>query len=89
MDDWREKCPLGARHVLRTRPKDEDAMKDAPSKKLKQQIGDLVLDDNMLGGCECLPCRPDSTREKHDVGCHGDGAAVESWRRAERTGMKS
>ncbi|UVT18584.1 MAG: hypothetical protein H8K03_12185 [Nitrospira sp.] len=38
----------GAENALRTRPKDEDAVKDEQIKKLKQKIGDLVLDNDIL-----------------------------------------
>ena len=47
-EDWREKFLVGAENALRTRPKDEEAVKDEPIKKLKQKIGDLVLDNDML-----------------------------------------
>ncbi len=48
VDEWREKILLGAENALRSRPKDEDAVKDEQIKKLKQKIGDLVLDNDML-----------------------------------------
>ena len=48
VEDWREKFLSGAENALRTRPKDEDAVKDEQIKKLKQKIGDLVLDNDML-----------------------------------------
>ena len=48
VEDWREKFLLGAANALRTRPKDEDVVKDEQIKKLKQKIGDLVLDNDIL-----------------------------------------
>jgi transposase-like protein len=48
VEDWREKFFLGAENALRSRPKDEEAVKDAQIKKLKQKIGDLVLDNDIL-----------------------------------------
>ena len=48
VEDWREKFPLGAEHALRTRPKDDEALKDDQVKKLKQTIGELVLDNDIL-----------------------------------------
>ena len=48
VEEWREKFLLGAENALRTRPKDEDAVKDVQIKKLKQKIGDLVLDNDLL-----------------------------------------
>ena len=48
VEGWREKFLTGAENALRTRPKDEDAVKDEQIKKLKQKIGDLVLDNDIL-----------------------------------------
>ncbi len=48
VEDWREKFLLGAENALRTRPKDEEAFKNEQIKKLKQKIGDLVLDNDLL-----------------------------------------
>lgn len=48
VEGWREKFLVGAENALRTRPKDEDAVKDEQIKKLKQKIGDLVLDNDIL-----------------------------------------
>jgi hypothetical protein len=47
-DEWRDKCLLGAENAMRSRPRDEDAVKDEQIKKLKQKIGDLVLDNAVL-----------------------------------------
>ena len=48
LEDWREKFLVRAENALRSRPKDEDAVKDEQIKKLKQKIGDLVLDNDIL-----------------------------------------
>ncbi len=48
VDEWREKFLLGAENALRSRPRDEEALKDEQIKKLKQKIGDLVLDNDIL-----------------------------------------
>ena len=48
VEEWREMFLLGAENALRTRPKDEEAVKDEQIKKLKQKIGDLVLDNDIL-----------------------------------------
>ena len=39
VEDWREKFLLGAEHARRSRPRDEEAVKDEQIKKLKQKIG--------------------------------------------------
>ena len=48
IDDWRERFQQGAENALRTRPKDEDALKDEQVRKLKQKVGELVLDLDIL-----------------------------------------
>jgi transposase-like protein len=48
VEEWREKFLLGAENALRSRPKDEEAVKEEQIKKLKQKIGDLVLDNDIL-----------------------------------------
>ncbi|MCL5735794.1 MAG: DUF1153 domain-containing protein [Actinobacteria bacterium] len=45
---WREKFLLGAENALRTKPKDEEALKDEQIKRLKQKVGELVLDIDIL-----------------------------------------
>src|SRR5215475_6508773 len=48
VEEWRERFLLGAENALRARPKDEEALKDEQIKRLKQKIGDLVLDNDLL-----------------------------------------
>lgn len=48
IEDWRDKFLFGAENALRSRPKDDEAVKDEQIKKLKQKIGDLVLDNDIL-----------------------------------------
>ena len=48
VEDWRERCLLGAENALRTRPKDDEALKDERIKKLTQKIGELVLESDVL-----------------------------------------
>jgi len=48
VEDWREKFLRGAENALRTRPRDEEALKEEQIKKLKQKIGDLVLGNDIL-----------------------------------------
>ncbi len=48
LEDWREKFLLGAENALRSRPRDEEALKDEQIKKLQQKIGELVLDNDIL-----------------------------------------
>ena len=48
IEDWRERFLLGAENALRARPKDEEALKDEQIKKLKQKIGDMVMDMDIM-----------------------------------------
>jgi transposase-like protein len=48
VEEWRDRFLLGAENALRARPKDEDALKDEQIKKLKQKVGELVLDLDVL-----------------------------------------
>lgn len=46
--DWRDKFLLGAKNVLRSRPRNEEALKDEQIKRLKQKGGELVLGNDIL-----------------------------------------
>ncbi len=48
LEEWKERFLLAAENALRGRPKDEEALKDEQIKKLKQKIGDLVMDIDIL-----------------------------------------
>lgn len=44
VEDWKERYETAAENALRSHPRDEDAAKDAEIKKLKEKVGELVLD---------------------------------------------
>ena len=44
LEDWREHFLSGAENALRSRPTDEDGQKDREIKRLKQNVGELVMD---------------------------------------------
>lgn len=48
IEDWQERFLLGVENALRSRPKDDEALKDEQIKKLKQKIGDLVVEADVL-----------------------------------------
>ena len=50
VEDWREKFLLGTENAMRSRPRDEEALKDEQIKTFKQKIGDLTLDNDMVYG---------------------------------------
>ncbi len=61
VEDWQEKFLAGAENALRSRPRDEEALKDEEIKRLKQKVGELVLDNDILQ--EALkPYRPSEGR---------------------------
>ncbi len=48
IEDWRERFLSGAENALRSRPLNEDAQKDQEIKRLKQKVGELVMDVDIL-----------------------------------------
>ena len=48
LEDWRERFLTGAENALRSRPADEDGQKDREIKRLKQKVGELVMDVDIL-----------------------------------------
>lgn len=48
IEDWQERFLLRVENALRSRPKDDEALKDEQIKKLKQKIGDLVVEADVL-----------------------------------------
>ena len=48
VEDWHQRYLLGAENALRTRPKEDEALKEEQIKKLKQKIGELVVDNDIL-----------------------------------------
>ena len=48
VEDWQDKFLSGAENSLRSKPREEDSMKDQQIKLLKQKVGELVLDIDIL-----------------------------------------
>jgi transposase-like protein len=48
IEEWRDRFLLGAENALRTKPRDEEALKDEEIKRLKQKVGELVMDTDIL-----------------------------------------
>jgi transposase-like protein len=48
VEEWRELFLAGAENGLRSRPRDEEGVKDEQIRKLKQKVGELVLDIDVL-----------------------------------------
>ena len=64
VEDWRERFLLGAENALRSRPREEEALKDEQIKKLKQKVGELVLDLDIIKAADRLrPSDPTTSGE--------------------------
>ena len=48
VEDWRDRYLLAAENALRARPRNEEALNDEELKKLKQRIGERVIDNDIL-----------------------------------------
>jgi transposase-like protein len=48
IDDWRDRFLSGAENALRSRPLDEDAQKEREIKRLKQKVGELVMEVDII-----------------------------------------
>jgi transposase-like protein len=48
VEEWKERFLAGAENALRSRPLDEEAQKEAEIKRLKQKVGELVMDIDIL-----------------------------------------
>jgi transposase-like protein len=44
VEEWKDRFVLAAENALRSRPKDEEALKDEQIKKLERKVGQLVMD---------------------------------------------
>ena len=60
VEAWKERFLAAAENALRSRPKDEEAVKDEQIRKLKQKVGELVLDMDILK--EAMKDRPFAPR---------------------------
>ena len=61
VEDWRDKILAGAENGLRSKRRDEEAVKEEEIRRLKQKIGELVLDNDILREA-AKPYRPTDGR---------------------------
>ncbi len=61
VEGWVEKGLAAMENQLRSRPRDEEALKDEEVRRLKQKIGELVLDNDILREA-AKPYRPTDGR---------------------------
>ncbi len=56
VEEWRERFLAAAENALRSDPRDEEGQREEAIKKLKQKVGELVLEERRpQGGGETLP----------------------------------
>ena len=48
VEEWKDRFEMGAENALRTKPRDENAAREAHIKRLKEKIGELVMDLDTL-----------------------------------------
>jgi transposase-like protein len=48
IEEWKDRFLAGAENALRSRPLDDEAQKDHEIKRLKQKVGELVMDVDIL-----------------------------------------
>ena len=63
IEDWRDRFLSGAENALRTRPLDDDGQKEQEVKRLKQKVGELVMELDIIK--EAVKGRP-SMRQMRD-----------------------
>lgn len=48
VEEWKERFLAAAENALRSRPKDEEGQREESIKRLKQKVGELVLENDVL-----------------------------------------
>jgi hypothetical protein len=48
IEDWKERMLVAAHNALRSKPRDDEAMKDEQIRRLKQKVGELVVEVDQL-----------------------------------------
>ena len=64
IEEWQDRYLQAGENALRSRPRDEEALREEEVKKLKQKIGELVLDNDILK--EALKQSPLARRSSED-----------------------
>ena len=64
IEEWKDRFLLGAENALRSRPKDDEALREEHIKKLERKVGQLVMDIDILKAAQKLrPTTPGSSEE--------------------------
>lgn len=48
IEDWQDRFLSGAENSLRAKPRDDEALREEEFKRLKQKVGELVMDNDIL-----------------------------------------
>jgi transposase-like protein len=48
VEEWKERFLMAAENALRSRPRDDEGLREEQVKRLKQKVGELVLDIDIL-----------------------------------------
>ena len=48
VEDWQERFLSGAQNSLRSKPREDEALREEEVRRLKQKVGELVLDNDIL-----------------------------------------
>jgi transposase-like protein len=64
VEEWKDRFLLAAENALRSRPKDEAALKDEQIKKLERKVGQLVMDMDILQEASKLHPFPPETSDE-------------------------
>lgn len=64
VEEWKETFLAAAENALRSRPKDEEGLKSEQIKRLKQKVGELVMDLDILR--EAVKDRPFEERTQNE-----------------------
>lgn len=64
IEQWKERFLGGAENALRSRPLDDDALKDQEIKRLQRKVGELVMDMDLLK--EASKANPSSRQMRDD-----------------------
>jgi transposase-like protein len=63
VEEWRERFLLGAENALRTRPKEEEALREEEVNRLKRKVGELTMDLDILRVAAKRPTTPGTSDE--------------------------
>ena len=48
IEDWQDRFLSGAENSLRAKPRDDETLREEELKRLKQKVGELVMDNDIL-----------------------------------------